>query len=250
MSAKIRVTVWNEGRHEKTHEEIRKVYPDGMHAVLAGALKGAGFEVRTATLDDDAEHGLSEKVLAETDVLTWWGHMAHQDVKDEIAARVQKRVLEGMGLIVLHSGHMSKPFLKLMGTSGALKWREIGERERIWCVNPTHPIAQGLPEQIIVEHEEMYGEFFDIPTPDELVYVSWFKGGNVFRSGCCWRRGLGKVFYFRPGHESYPTYYQKEVQQVIINAVKWAVPVAPCVMTSDLSNGATWHFPQPLEKVE
>jgi trehalose utilization protein len=250
MSNPIRVTVWNEGRHEKTHEEIRKVYPDGMHTVLAGALKTAGYSVRTATLDDDEEHGLSEKVLAETDVLTWWGHMAHQAVKDEIAARVQKRVLEGMGLIVLHSGHMSKPFLKLMGTSGGLKWREVGERERIWCVNPTHPIAQGLPEQIVVEHEEMYGEHFDIPTPDELVYISWFKGGEVFRSGCCWKRGLGKVFYFRPGHESYPTYYQKEVQQVIINAVKWAAPSPTAVLTSMLNDSSTWHKPNPIEKVD
>jgi trehalose utilization protein len=250
MSDKIRVTVWNEGRHEKTHEEIRKVYPDGMHAILAKALRGAGLEVRTATLDDDGEHGLSEKVLAETDVLTWWGHMAHQDVKDEIAARVQKRVLDGMGLIVLHSGHMSKPFLKLMGTSGGLKWREVGERERVWCVNPTHPIAQGLPEQIVIEHEEMYGEHFDIPAPDELVYISWFKGGEVFRSGCCWRRGLGKVFYFRPGHESYPTYYQLEVQQVIINAVKWANPIPSAILTSSSSDSSTWHKPNPLEKVD
>lgn len=243
MAAKIRVTVWNEGVHEKTHEEIRKVYPDGMHSVLGNALKEAGFEVRTATLDDDDQHGLSEKVLAETDVLTWWGHMAHDRVKDEVAARVQKRVLEGMGLIVLHSGHMSKPFLRLMGTTGALKWREIGERERLWLVNPSHPIAQGLPEQIVIEHEEMYGEHFDIPAPDELVYVSWFQGGEVFRSGCCWRRGLGKVFYFRPGHESYPTYYQKEVQQVIINGVKWAAP-------DQLPELKLWHIPTPLEKVE
>ena len=250
MTNPIRVTVWNEGRHEKTHEEIRKVYPDGMHTVLAGALKEAGFSVRTATLDDDEEHGLSEAVLAETDVLTWWGHMAHNAVKDEIAARVQKRVQEGMGLIVLHSGHMSKPFLRLVGTTGGLKWREVGERERIWCVNPTHPIAQGLPEQIVIEHEEMYGEPFDIPAPDELVYVSWFKGGEVFRSGCCWKRGLGKVFYFRPGHESYPTYYQKEVQQVIINAVKWAVPAQTALLTAPWVDSSKWHQPIPIEKVD
>lgn len=249
MSNPLRVTVWNEGRHEKTHEEIRKVYPEGMHTVLAGALKAAGFAVRTATLDEP-EHGLTDKVLAETDVLTWWGHMAHQDVSDEIAEKVHQRVLLGMGLIVLHSGHMSKPFLKLMGTSGGLKWREVGERERIWCVNPTHPIAQGLPEQIVVEHEEMYGEHFDIPTPDELVYISWFKGGEVFRSGCCWKRGLGKVFYFRPGHESYPTYYQKEIQQVIINAANWAAPSPTAVLSSLPSDSSTWHKPQPQEKVD
>ena len=241
MSNPIRVTVWNEGRHEKTHEEIRKVYPDGMHTVLAGALKGAGFSVRTATLDDP-EHGLTDEVLAQTDVMTWWGHMAHGEVKDEIVAKVHARVLEGMGIIVLHSGHYSKIFRKLMGTPCSLKWREIGERERLWCVSPSHPIAQGLPEQIVIEHEEMYGEFFNIPAPDELVFTSWFQGGEIFRSGACWNRGLGKVFYFRPGHESYPTYYQKEVQQVIINAVKWAAPIQVPVITMD-------HKPTPLEKI-
>lgn len=240
MSSPIRVTVWNEGVHEKTHEEVRKVYPNGMHAVIAEALQGAGFTTRTATLDEP-EHGLTQEVLNQTDVLTWWGHMAHNRVEDAIADRVAKRVIEGMGLIVLHSGHMSKPFLRLMGTTGALKWREIGERERLWVVDPTHPIVQGLEEQIVIEHEEMYGEHFDVPAPDQLVYVSWFQGGEVFRSGCCWNRGMGKIFYFRPGHETYPTYYQKEVQQVIINAVKWAAPV-------QLPGVTYWHKPEPLEK--
>ena len=191
MSSPIRVTVWNENRHEKTHEEVRKVYPNGIHAVLADALKGAGFSVRTATLDEP-EHGLTEQVLAETDVLTWWGHMAHGEVKDEIAARVAKRVLAGMGLIVLHSGHMSKPFMRLMGTGCDLKWREVGENERIWIVEPGHPIADGLPESFVLPHEEMYGERFDIPAPDQLVFITWFKGGDVFRSGCCWRAAPGK----------------------------------------------------------
>jgi trehalose utilization protein len=175
MSA-IRVTVWNENRHEKTHEDVRKVYPNGIHAVIADALRKAGCTVRTATLDEP-EHGLTEQVLADTDVLTWWGHMAHQEVKDEIVERIAKRVLSGMGLIVLHSGHMSKPFLRLMGTSGALKWREIGEKERLWVCDPAHPIAQGLPEYIELPHEEMYGEHFDVPAPDGLVFISWFQGG-------------------------------------------------------------------------
>lgn len=242
MSSPIRVTIWNENRHEKTHEEVRKVYPNGIHAVLADALKGAGFSVRTATLDEP-EHGLTEQVLAETDVLTWWGHMAHGDVKDEIAACVAKRVLAGMGLIVLHSGHMSKPFMRLMGTGCYLKWREAGENERIWVVEPGHPVADGLPEYFDLPHEEMYGERFDIPAPDQLVFISWFKGGDVFRSGCCWTRGAGKIFYFRPGHETFPTYYQKEIQQVIINAAKWAAP----------GNLPTVTFGQkriPLEKLD
>lgn len=240
MSA-IRVTVWNEGRHEKTHEDVRKVYPNGIHAVLADFLRKAGCTVRTATLDEP-EHGLTEQVLAETDVLTWWGHMAHQEVKDEIVDRVAKRVLSGMGLIVLHSGHMSKPFLRLMGTSGALKWREIGEKERLWVCDPAHPIAKGLPEYIELPHEEMYGEHFDVPAPDGLVFISWFQGGDVFRSGCCWHRGMGKIFYFRPGHETFPTYYQADIQKVIVNAVNWAAPV-------DLPAITYWHKPEPLEKV-
>lgn len=219
----LRVTVWNEFRHEKTHEAVRKVYPDGLHAPIASHLRAQGHAVRVATLDDP-EHGLTEAVLNETDVLTWWGHMAHHEVSDEIVARVQKRVLAGMGLIVLHSGHFSKIFVKLMGTTCNLIWREAEERERLWVVEPGHPIAAGLGPCFEIPLEEMYGERFDIPAPDELVFVSWFQGGEVFRSGCCYRRGKGKVFYFRPGHEVYPTYFQKEVLQVIGNAVQWAAP--------------------------
>jgi len=219
-----RVTVWNEGRHEKTHAEVAKVYPKGIHYAIGEGLKEAGFTVRTATLDEP-EHGLTAEVLAETDVLTWWGHMAHGDVKDEIVERVHARVLEGMGLIVLHSGHFSKIFRKLMGTTCNLIWREADENERLWVIEPGHPIAEGLPRYIDLPKEEMYGEFFDIPAPDALVLVSWFKGGEVFRSGCCFHRGAGRVFYFRPGHETYPTYYNPVVRKVIANAVKWAAPV-------------------------
>jgi trehalose utilization protein len=220
----LRVTVWNEGRHEKKNPEVQKVYPHGMHTVIAGALRAQGLTVRTATLDEP-EHGLTDAVLAETDVLTWWGHLAHAEVKDEIVNRVHQRVLEGMGLVVLHSGHFSKIFQKLMGTTCNLKWREANERERIWVVEPGHPIAAGLGEYFDIPHEEMYGEHFDIPAPDNLVLVSWFQGGEIFRSGCCYHRGRGKIFYFRPGHETFPTYYQPEVQRVIYNGVQWAAPV-------------------------
>jgi trehalose utilization protein len=220
----IRVTVWNEGRHEKSHAEVGKVYPNGIHGAIAEGLKEAGFTVRTATLDDP-EHGLTPEVLAKTDVLTWWGHMAHGDVKDEIVERVYERVMEGMGLIVLHSGHFSKIFKKLMGTTCNLIWREADENERLWIVEPGHPIAEGLPRYIDLPKEEMYGEFFDIPAPNALVMVSWFKGGEVFRSGCCYHRGAGRVFYFRPGHETYPTYYDPLIRKVIANAAKWAAPV-------------------------
>lgn len=221
----IRVTVWNEFRHEKIHEEVKKVYPNGIHNVIAEFLKKQpGIEVKTATLDEP-EHGLTQEVLDNTDVLIWWGHMAHNEVNDEIVERVYNGVLNGMGLIVLHSGHLSKIFRKLMGTSCMLKWREAGEKERIWVLEPGHPIAEGLGEYFEIPHTEMYGERFDIPKPDELVFISWFKGGEVFRSGCCFYRGKGKIFYFRPGHETFPIYYQPEVQKVIYNAVKWAAPI-------------------------
>jgi len=176
---------------------------------------------------DDPEQGLPEEVLANTDVMTWWGHKAHDRVSDELAARVQQRVFEGMGLLVLHSGHFSKPFRLLMGTTCALKWREwegIGEKERLWVVDPGHPIVDGLPEYFELERAEMYGEHFDIPQPDQLVLISWFQGGEVFRSGCCWHRGKGKVFYFRPGHETLPIYYNDDVMRVVYNGVRWAAP--------------------------
>ena len=206
---KIRVTVWNEYRHEKRDEAVAKVYPDGIHSAIASMLRDeADLEIRTATLDEP-EHGLTDEVLASTDVLLWWGHMAHGEVSDEIVNKVCQRVLDGMGFIALHSGHASKPFSKLMGTnSGELKWRESGDTERLWLIEPGHPIAAGLPEYIEIENEETYGERFDIPAPDELVFISWFSGGEVFRSGCCYNRGLGKIFYFRPGHETYPIYYR------------------------------------------
>lgn len=220
-----RVTVWNEYRHEKEDDHIASVYPDGIHgAIAAGFEEAGGFTVRTATLDEP-EHGLTEQVLAETDVLVWWGHKAHGDVDDAIVDRVHKRVLDGMGLIVLHSGHFSKIFRKLMGTTCDLKWREADEKERLWVLAPGHPIVDGIGEYIELAEEEMYGEHFDIPAPETLVFVSWFQGGEIFRSGACYSRGAGKVFYFRPGHETYPTYYNPEIRRVISNAARWAAPV-------------------------
>lgn len=241
MDTPIRVTVWSEFRHEKRNPRVAAIYPNGIHAVLADHLREEGFSVQTATLDEP-DHGLTEQVLLHTDVLTWWGHMAHGDVSDAVVDRVHQRVLQGMGLIVLHSGHFSKIFKRLMGTSCDLKWREANERERIWVVAPGHPIAAGLGEYFEIPQEEMYGEHFDIPAPDSLVFVSWFQGGEVFRSGCCYYRGQGKIFYFRPGHELHPTYYQTEVQQVIANAVRWAAPVNRPLVTYG-------HRPQLLEKL-
>jgi len=216
-----RVTVWGEYRQERSDPPVRATYPDGIHAAIGDGLREAGFDVRIATLDDP-EHGLTDEVLAATDVLTWWGHVAHGEVADAVVDRVQRRVLDGMGLIVLHSGHHSKIFRRLMGTSCDLKWREAGERERIWVVDPSHPIAEGIGESFVIEQEEMYGELFDVPAPDRLVLVSWFQGGEVFRSGCCYQRGRGRIFYFRPGHETHPTYFHPDVRRVIANAARWA----------------------------
>lgn len=217
-----RVTVWNEYRHEREHDAVAEVYPEGIHAVISEALsEHPEIETQTATLDEP-EHGLTSDLLDETDVLTWWGHMAHDEVKDDIAARVTERVLDGMGLVVLHSGHYSKVFKRLMGTSCSLKWREVAETERLWVTAPAHPIAAGIEEYIEIPETEMYGEHFDVPAPDHLVFTSWFEGGEVFRSGCCYERGKGRVFYFRPGHETYPIYRQEEIRDVLRNACLWA----------------------------
>jgi trehalose utilization protein len=223
MTEPIKVTIWNEYRAERHHPHVARVYPEGIHAMLARHLSGEGFSVRTATLDEP-EQGLTAEILADTDVLTWWGHSAHEEVRDEIVDRVQQRVLAGMGLLVLHSAHFSKIFKRLMGTSCNLNWREAGERERVWVIAPGHPIAAGLGEYFDIPQSEMYGELFDIPEPETLVFISWFQGGEVFRSGCCYERGLGRVFYFSPGHETHPIYQQPEIQRVIANAVRWLAP--------------------------
>lgn len=224
----IRVTVWNEYVHERNDESIAAVYPNGIHAAIAEFLGEAGFEVRTATLEEP-ECGLTDEVLENTDVLFWWGHIRHNLVPDELAEKIAQRVYNGMGLVVLHSGHESKPFKRLMGTPCNLKWREANDSEILWVVDPTHPIVEGISEgdRIVLPREEMYGEHFNIPAPDELVFVSWFTGGEVMRSGCVFKRSHGKIFYFRPGHESFPTYYNKDVQRVLINAAKYVYTPKP-----------------------
>lgn len=218
------VIVWNEHRHERNGEAVASLYPQGIHGAIAGPLRAAGLDVVTATLDEP-DHGLPEERLAAADVLVWWGHKAHAEVPDNLAQRIQMRVVkEGMGFVALHSAHLSKPFMRLMGTDCFLKYRVAGETERLWVVDPGHPVAAGISDFFELEREEMYGEPFDVPPPDDLVFISWFKGGEVFRSGCGWRRGLGRAFYFRPGHETFPTYHDANVRRVILNAVRWAAP--------------------------
>lgn len=219
----MKITVWNEFRHEKDSKAIAKIYPEGIHVTIAEALyKEEGFDVKTATLDEPG-HGLTNDVLNETDVLIWWGHMAHDEVDDELVERIASRVRGGMGIIVLHSGHYSKIFKKLTGTSCSLLWRD-NDSCRVWTVNPAHPIAKGIGPYIDLPQEEMYGEPFGIPEPDELVFISWFKGGEVFRSGCCYNIERGKLFYFQPGHEEYPIFHNDKIKRVLVNACKWAQP--------------------------
>lgn len=224
----MQVTIWNEFVHEQNDETIRAVYPDGIHGALADELRnsaaaeqsGEKWRIVTTTLQEP-DNGVPDSLLDETDVLIWWAHAAHDDVADETAGRVQRAVLNGMGLIALHSAHYSKPFRLLMGTSCGLSWREDGLHERLWVVDPTHPIAEGIESSFVVPETEMYGEFFDVPTPDELVFISWYPGGEVFRSGMVWKRGRGRIFYFSPGHETYPIYHQPEVVRVIANACRY-----------------------------
>ena len=234
-----RVTVWNEFLHEKTQDEVRRIYPEGMHVVMREAIEehlGLEVTVRCAWLEQP-QHGLTDAGLADTDVLTWWGHAAHDRVDDAVVDRVQRRVLEGMGLIVLHSGHASKVFCRLMGTSCMLRWREAAELERLWCVHSGHPIADGLEDEYFeLPQVEMYGEYFDIPQPDELVFISWFEGGEVFRSGCVWTRGKGRVFYFRPGHETFPIYHDPKVRRILANAVRYVAPVSSAPVRLDGRN--------------
>lgn len=243
----IRVTVFGENVHEHTNKVVAQVYPDTMHGTIAAALnKADGISATTVTLQDK-DHGLTQSKLAETDVLIWWGHAAHGDVEDRIVERVCDAVWGGMGIIFLHSAHFSKPFKRLMGAPCNLTWREAGEKERLWVTSRNHPIAAGLPDYFELEHEEMYGEPFGVPEPLETVFVSWFQGGEVFRSGLTYKRGAGNVFYFRPGHETYPTYHNANVQRVIANGVAWAFnPAARIANPNDAPNVPVGSAPEPI----
>ncbi len=245
----IRTVVWGENVHEQKNKVVAGVYPQGMHQAIADALnQGPGIEATTATLQEP-EHGLPVARLRETDVLLWWGHAAHKEVADEVVERVAEAVWSGMGLLVLHSGHFSKIFKRLMGAPCNLTWREAGERERLWVTSRNHPIAAGLPDHFELENEEMYGEPFGVPEPLETVFVSWFQGGEVFRSGLTYRRGAGNVFYFRPGHETYPTYHDPNVQLVLRNAVRWACNPAQRIQ-GDVTKAPNVPVGKALEAIE
>ena len=245
----ISVTVWGENVHEKSNEIVASIYPDGMHNAIAGALnKIDGIDATTVTLQEP-DHGLTEEKLSGTDVLIWWGHAAHGDVEDQVVERVCKAIWSGMGMVFLHSAHLSKPFKRMMGTPCNLTWREAGERERLWVTSRNHPIAEGVDDYFEIEHEEMYGEPFGVPEPLETVFVSWFQGGEVFRSGLTYKRGAGNIFYFRPGHEVYPTYHNETVIKVIGNGVKWAYnPASRWTGMDRVPNVPTSEAPEVLKE--
>lgn len=238
----IKVTIFNEFCHEKTDENVKKIYPDGIHIALKNGIENEEIAVKTVMLDDE-NCGITEDLLENTDVMLWWGHMRHDDVPDSVALAVKEAVLKGMGIIFLHSAHHSKPFKLLMGTSCNLTWREDGDRELVWVCNPAHPIAEGIGRFIRLDGEETYGEPFGVPEPDELVFIGNFEGGEVMRAGCCWRKEYGKVFYFQPGHETFPTYHNEDILTVIKNAVKWAKP------TYRVGELVCPHVAKPLEEM-
>ena len=224
MSKPLRVTVWNEFVHERELPEIRAVYPEGIHGCLRSFLeKEQDITVRCVTLDMP-DQGITQELLDNTDVLIWWSHARQEDITDETVRLVRNAVHSGMGLVALHSAHFSRIMRDLLGTTMTLHWRH-GDREKLWCIDPTHPIAQGVPACIDIPEEEMYGECFDIPRPDDTIFIGWFASGQVFRSGVTFTRGRGKIFYFQPGHEEAPVYQHPDIQRIIINAVRWAAPL-------------------------
>lgn len=240
---KLRVMIWNENEHEKRNPEVAEIYPLGIHGTLAKGLQADDLEVLVATMDMPHQ-GFAPGALDNVDVLVWWGHLLHAQVDARIVEMVNGRVNAGMGFVALHSAHHSLAFQRLMGTNCNLAWRESkgGERVRLWCVSPSHPIAQGVPLFIEVPADEMYGEPFNVPKPDDVVFINWYQGGEVFRGGCTWSRGRGRIFHFSPGHETFPVFHHSDIMKVIANGVRWAAE--PHKDGHDLSN---LHRPVPLE---
>ena len=252
----INVTIWNENVHEKAEGDfgnlIRSFYPNGIHNALKEELAADDLDITAVSLDMP-EQGLPDALLAKTDVLFWWGHCAHHKVDDALVDKIQRRVQEGMGLVVLHSGHYSKIFRRMLGTACSLRWRECGEKERVWVVDPQHPIAQGVPDSFVVPHTEMYGEPFMIPAEAHVVFISWYEGGNVFRSGVTFQRGAGRIFYFSPGHETFPIYRNPDVVKVLANAARWAAATLPPQKTDCWNQDPCTervYSQNPIEKVD
>ncbi|MBI1353570.1 MAG: trehalose utilization protein ThuA [Acidobacteria bacterium] len=229
---KVRVLVWSE------RSEPVEVYPAGINGEVASIFAAdRGVEVSVANMLDP-EQGLSEAALAQTDVLVWFGHRSHADVLPEVVDRVVRRVTaDGMGFLPLHSAHYSLPFVRLMeleaaeqgvrltgrvGSWGAV--RNKGEPERVQILLPAHPIAKGLTAFTIEGTEEYANPFVAPPAEEKVLAGAWEGGEQDGSDGLAWTVGKGKVFYFRPGHETRPIFRQPEVRAVLRNAVLWLAP--------------------------
>jgi trehalose utilization protein len=223
-AAQRRVVVWSEAT-----APLDKVYPNDVNVAIADGLKPlSGWEVITANLDQP-DQGLSNELLNQTDVLIWWGHKRHDEVKDDLVQRIVRRVKEeGMGFIAVHSAHFAKPYRKLMGT--ACSWREYkadGTSAKVIVKAPNHPIAKGVKD-FNLPRIERYGEPFAVPEPEAVVFDGVYTKPDgqtePGRIGLCWTVGKGKVFYFTPGHETYDDFYREDVRLIFRNAVQWAAP--------------------------
>jgi len=227
QSARFRVVVWSEGT-----ASADKAYPKDINTAIADGLRKnlTGWKIETATITDP-DQGCSEASLSKCDVLIWWGHKRHDDVKDENVARIVRRVKEGgMGFIAVHSSHFAKPNKKLMGT--ACSWAAYendGCKCKVVIKDPNHPIVQGVKEFTLPEIER-YSEPYQVPTPESVplngIYVYPDGKEEPTRLGLCWTIGKGRMFYFVPGHETYHDFYLEPVQKIMANAVNWAAPKA------------------------
>jgi trehalose utilization protein len=220
-AAKRCVVVWSEGTAPKS------VYPNDINGAVAEGLKDlSGWEVVKAGLSDP-DQGLPDKLLQRADVLIWWGHQKHGDVKDELVDKIVKRVKEdGMGFIALHSSHFAKPNKKLMGTACSWKAYVLDSTTlKITVKSPDHPIAKGIKD-FTIDHSERYSDPYAVPTPKAVVFegtASLKKGGtDTSQIGLTWEIGKGKVFYFQAGHETNPVFMDPNVRQIMSNAVQWA----------------------------
>jgi trehalose utilization protein len=272
-AAPVRVLVWDERQPQQ-----KEAYPDFLGNVIAKHLDSLdGIEVRSVGIDDD-QQGLSADNLDWAQVLIWWGHARHADIKQETARDIVERIKSGkLSLVALHSAHWSMPFVEAMNervredakrrfpgekiqfdfvpppgryvptkdsvvTPAYYAYKQRGEIVRVRidmpsCIfpeyradgapstievlKPDHPLAKNLPTSFVMQHTEMYNEPFHVPEPDEVILKESWKTGESFRSGCLWKIGKGRVFYFRPGHETFGIFLQREPLQVVANAVQW-----------------------------
>ena len=217
---KRRVVVWSEGTAPKN------VYPQDINAAIAEGLKPLkGWDIVTASINDP-DQGLPEDMLNSASVLIWWGHQKHGAVSDALVDRIVKRVRDGgMGFIATHSAHYSKPLKAILGTPCGWKYYiDDGARVDLVVKAPSHPIALGV-KNFTLPHTERYGDPFEVPTPETVVFDGIYTLPNGAaenaQQGMVWTVGKGRVFYFQPGHESYPIYFQDEIRHIFRNGVQW-----------------------------